>query len=82
MKISLNWLKEYVGCNLEPEKIEKILSSIGLEVEAMEEVEKIPGGLAGVVVAKVVECVKHPDADKLKVTKVDAGTGEYLQVVC
>lgn len=82
MKISLNWLKEYVKFDLQPEEAEKILSSIGLEVEAMEEVEKIPGGLKGVVVAKVVECVKHPDADKLKITKVDAGTGELLQVVC
>ncbi len=82
MKISLNWLKEYVKFDLQPEEAEKILSSIGLEVEAMEEVEKIPGGLKGVVVAKVVECVKHPDADKHKITKVDAGTGELLQVVC
>ncbi len=82
MKISLNWLKEYVKFDLQPEEAEKILSSIGLEVEAMEEVEMIPGGLKGVVVAKVVECVKHPDADKLKITKVDAGTGELLQVVC
>ena len=82
MKISLKWLKEYLSCELEPSAIEHILSSIGLEVEAMEVVESVPGGLAGVVVAKVVECVKHPDADKLKVTKVDAGTGELLQVVC
>jgi phenylalanyl-tRNA synthetase beta chain len=82
MKISLNWLKKYVDFNLEAEEVEKILSSIGLEVEAMEQVEKIPGGLKGVVVGHVVECVKHPDADKLSVTKVDAGTGELLQIVC
>lgn len=82
MKISLNWLKNYVNFDLEAEQVEKILSSIGLEVEAMEQVERIPGGLKGVVVGKVVECVKHPDADKLSVTKVDAGKGELLQIVC
>lgn len=82
MKISLNWLKKYVDFDLGAEEVEKILSSIGLEVEAMEQVEKIPGGLKGVVVAKVIECVKHPDADKLSITKVDTGTGELLQIVC
>lgn len=82
MKISLNWLKTYLNLNITPEEVEKILTSIGLEVEALEKADKIPGGLKGVVVAQVMECVKHPDADKLKVTKVDAGTGELLQVVC
>ena len=82
MKISYNWLKDYVDFNLEPEKVASVLTAIGLEVEAMETVEQIPGGLAGVVVAEVVECGKHPDADKLHVTKVNAGTGELLQIVC
>ncbi len=82
MKISWNWLKNYLNTELTPEEAEKILTSVGLEVEATEQVEKIPGGLKGVIVAKVLECVKHPDADKLKVTKVDAGTGEPLQIVC
>lgn len=58
------------------------LTGLGLEVESLEEVEKVPGSLAGLVIAEVMECEKHPDADKLKVTKVDAGRGELLQVVC
>ncbi|HNW48332.1 MAG TPA: hypothetical protein PKK88_01290, partial [Bacteroidales bacterium] len=77
MKISYKWLKDYVNTDLKPSETETILSSIGLEVEAMEEVEQLPGSLEGVVVGKVVECSKHPDADKLSLTKVDAG-GEEL----
>ncbi len=82
MNISYNWLKEYVNFNLAPAEVEKILTSIGLEVEHFEEVEEIPGGLAGVVVAEVLECENHPDSDHLHVTKVNAGTGEPLQIVC
>ena len=82
MNISYNWLKEYVKFDLTPVEIEKILTSIGLEVEHFEEVEEIPGGLAGVVVAEVLECENHPDSDHLHVTKVNAGTGEPLQIVC
>ncbi|MDZ4059482.1 MAG: phenylalanine--tRNA ligase subunit beta, partial [Bacteroidales bacterium] len=82
MKISYNWLKRYLSIDLDPSEVEKILTSIGLEVEAMEEVEDIPGGLAGVVVGEVVECAKHPDADKLSVTKVNTGSGELLNIVC
>jgi len=82
MKISYNWLKNYVNINLQPEETARILNSIGLEVEAMESVEEIPGGLEGVVVGEVVECIKHPDADKLSLTKVDAGGEELLQIVC
>ena len=82
MNISYNWLKEYVKFDLAPAEVEKILTSIGLEVEHFEEVEEIPGGLAGVVVAEVLECENHPDSDHLHVTKVNAGTGEPLQIVC
>lgn len=82
MNISYNWLKEYVKFDLAPTEIEHILTSLGLEVEHTEEVEEIPGGLEGVVVAHVLECVSHPDSDHLHVTKVDAGTGEPLQIVC
>ena len=82
MKISYNWLKDYLKCNLSPEEIAQALTSIGLEVDALEETEQIPGGLAGVVVAEVLECHDHPDSDHLHVTMVDAGSGEPLQVVC
>lgn len=82
MKISYNWLKRYINVNIAPEELAAILTSIGLEVEATEEAEDIPGGLAGVVVGHVVECSKHPDADKLSLTKVDTGSGELLQIVC
>jgi phenylalanyl-tRNA synthetase beta chain len=82
MNISYNWLKEYVKFNLSPAEVEKIITSIGLEVEHFEEVEEIPGGLAGVVVAEVLTCDIHPDSDHLHVTKVNAGEGEPLQIVC
>ncbi len=82
MTISYNWLSEYLPVKVEPEKLSDILTSIGLEVESMERVEDIKGGLAGLLVAEVVTCVKHPDADKLKVTTVNAGSGELLTIVC
>lgn len=82
MKISLNWLKQYLDINLDPEKIGEILTDIGLELEGMEQVESVRGGLEGVVIGKVVECGKHPNADKLSVTKVDIGNGDLLSIVC
>jgi phenylalanyl-tRNA synthetase beta chain len=82
MTISYNWLSEYLPESIEPEKLSKILTSIGLEVESMENAETIKGGLKGLVVGEVVECKKHPDADKLSLTKVSIGTGEPLQIVC
>lgn len=82
MKVSYNWLKQYTDITATPEELDKILTDTGLEVEGVEKVEAIKGGLAGVVVGEVVECEKHPDADKLKVTKVDVGTDELLQIVC
>lgn len=82
MKISCNWLKDYLKCDLSAEKMAEALTSIGLEVDSLEQVEAVPGGLAGVVVAEVVECEAHPDSDHLHVTKLNAGDGELLQVVC
>ena len=78
MNISYNWLKDYVKFDLDPDKVQAILTSSGLELEAYEQVEEIPGGLAGVVVAEVLECADHPDSDHLHVTKVNMGSGEPL----
>ena len=82
MKLALNWLKEYTDINLPPQKVGEILTDIGLEVEGEEEIESIPGGLTGLVVGHVKECGKHPNADKLSLTKVDVGAEELLQIVC
>ena len=82
MTVSYNWLKDYLKFDLSPEKVAEILTFTGLEVEHVETVEQIPGGLAGVVVAEVLECVAHPDSDHLHVTKLNIGSGEPLQVVC
>ena len=82
MKISYNWLKQYVDFTLTPEDVSEILTNTGLEVEEFETWESVKGGLKGVVIGEIKECVQHPDADKLKVTKVDIGTGELLQIVC
>ena len=82
MTISYNWLSEYLPEIVHPEELSKILTSIGLEVETLEKYEELKGGLKGLVIGEVLECEKHPDADKLSITKVDIGTGESLQIVC
>jgi phenylalanyl-tRNA synthetase beta chain len=82
MKISYNWLKNYVDFNLTPQDLGEVLTGVGLEVEDVIFFESIKGSLAGVVIGEVVECEKHPDADKLSVTRVNVGTGELLQIVC
>ena len=82
MVVSFNWLKDYLKFDLSPEQVEKIITSTGLEVEHMETTEQIPGGLAGVIVAEVVECTEHPDSDHLHITKLNTGAAELLQVVC
>ncbi|MES2004586.1 MAG: phenylalanine--tRNA ligase subunit beta [Bacteroidota bacterium] len=82
MTISYNWLCDYLPEAIEPEKLAKILTSIGLEVESLEKYENIKGGLAGLVIGEVLECAQHPNADKLKVTKVNIGAAEPLQIVC
>ncbi|MFN5417613.1 MAG: phenylalanine--tRNA ligase subunit beta [Flavobacteriia bacterium] len=81
MKISYNWLKDYVQTDLSVDEISKILTETGLEVDGVEKVEAVKGGLEGVVVGEVLTCEKHPDADKLKVTTVTVG-GEAMQIVC
>ena len=82
MKLSYSWLKDYLKCELSPAQVAEAMTSIGIEVDGVEESEEIPGGLAGVVVAKVLECEPHPDSDHLHITKVDDGTPEPLTVVC
>ena len=82
MNISYNWLKDYLKFDLSAGDVARILTSTGLEVEHVETVEQIPGGLAGVIVAEVVECVAHPDSDHLHVTKLNTGASEPVQVVC
>ena len=82
MKISLNWLKEYIEIPESPEEIAHVLTMTGLEVEGLEVVETVKGGLKGVVVGEVLECSKHPNADKLSVTKVDIGDDGLVPIVC
>jgi phenylalanyl-tRNA synthetase beta chain len=82
MKVSLNWLKDYIDIDLGAQEVSEILTGIGLEEEGMDKVESIQGGLEGVVVGYVLECGKHPDADRLSLTKVDVGGEEPLQIVC
>ncbi|MAT55115.1 MAG: phenylalanine--tRNA ligase subunit beta [Saprospirales bacterium] len=82
MTISLNWLRQYIDTDLGAEEIADMLTSLGLEVEGMEEVESIKGGLKGVVIGEVLEAKKHPNADRLSLTRVNIGKDEPLQIVC
>ncbi len=82
MKISYNWLRDYINFDIESHKLATILTAIGLEVESMEEWESVKGGLKGVVIGEVLTCKKHPDADKLSVTTVNIGSGEPVHIVC
>jgi len=82
MKISHNWLKQFIAVEQSPEEISKILTSIGLEVESIESFQTIKGGLKGIVVGKVLTREKHPGADKLSCTTVNIGSGEPLKIVC
>lgn len=82
MTISYNWLSDYLPVSVDPERLSRILTSIGLEVENMEPYESIKGGLKGLVVGKVRSCERHPNADKLTLTKVDTGGEELLSIVC
>ena len=79
MKFSENWLREHVSIDATSEELERRLTMIGLEVEG---VQRLGDGLDGVVVAKILSCEKHPQADRLQVCRVDAGQGEPLQIVC
>ena len=82
MKISINWLKEYVQTDSNPVEISEILTNLGLEVEKIESFESIKGGLEGVIAGKVIECVKHPNADRLKLTTIDLGNDKISEIVC
>ena len=82
MKISLNWLKDYIDLPESTEDIAHMLTMSGLEVEGIENVEAIKGGLKGIVIGEVLECSKHPNADTLSTTLVDIGEGQTLPIVC
>lgn len=82
MRISYNWLKNFITLDKTPEELSLILTDIGLEVESLEVEQSIPGGLEGLVVGEVLTCEQHPNADKLKVTTVNIGSGEPLHIVC
>ena len=81
MNISYNWLKRYIDLKDDAQTVAKILTSIGLEVGTVEEVESIRGGLKGLVVGEVLSCEPHPNSDHLHLTKVNIGT-EVLPIVC
>src|SRR6476469_4561219 len=82
MTISYKWLGEYLPVEVDPERLSRILTSIGLEVEAMHHYEEARGGLKGLVIGEVLSTEKHPNADKLTLTTVNIGNGEPLQIVC
>ncbi|RZS93533.1 phenylalanine--tRNA ligase subunit beta [Aquimarina brevivitae] len=82
MKISFNWIKQFIDIDWTAEETGELLTDLGLEVEGIEPFQSVKGGLEGVVVGHVLECTKHPNADKLKLTKVDVGQGDPVQIVC
>ncbi|MEE9407822.1 MAG: phenylalanine--tRNA ligase subunit beta [Polaribacter sp.] len=82
MKISYNWLKQFLQTDWDATKTGELLTDLGLEVEGIETKESIKGSLQGIVVGKVLTCIQHPNADRLKITTVDLGYGEPVQIVC
>lgn len=82
MKISYNWLKTLINIDIDANEVAKLLTASGLEVESVESFESVKGGLKGIVVGEVIEKVKHPEADKLSLTKVNVGGTELLNIVC
>ena len=82
MKISYNWLKQFLNIDWEVDKTAELLTDLGLEVEGIENFESVKGGLKGVVVGEVMRCEKHPNADRLKITQVNIGSAEHVQIVC
>ncbi len=82
MKISYNWLKQFIKLDWQAEKVGELLTDLGLEIEGIDTYQSIKGGLEGVIVGQVLSCEQHQNADKLKVTKVDLGYGEPVQIVC
>ena len=81
MKISYNWIKRFLKVDLPHNQISEMLTDLGLEVEGVSPFESVRGGLKGVIVGKVLNCIQHPNADRLKVTQVDLG-GDKVQIVC
>ncbi len=82
MNISYNWLTQFIDLDKTPAELDHILTSTGLEVDGIERVDLIPGGLSGVVIGTVLTCERHPDADKLRITTVDIGADQPLNIVC
>lgn len=82
MKISYNWLRDYIDLKISPDEVSSILTDIGLEVEAVTQFQSVKGGFKDLVVGEVLTCEKHPNADKLSVTTVDVGSGDPLHIVC
>lgn len=82
MQISYNWLKDFIQTAKTPEELSGILTDIGLEVEALDTVQRVPGGLEGLVIGAVETCVQHPNADRLRLTTVNVGHDQPLQIVC
>jgi phenylalanyl-tRNA synthetase beta chain len=82
MKISYNWIKQFLKIDASTEDVSNMLTDLGLEVEIVEKYQSVKGGLEGVVVGHVLTCEKHPDADRLNITTVDLGTGTPVQIVC
>ena len=82
MKISYNWLKEYLDFDLDHNSVSEILTDLGLEVEGISKYESIPGSLEGVIVGKITSLKKHPNADRLNITTVDIGEKDELQIIC
>jgi len=82
MKISYNWLKNYINTDIDPEKISDILTDSGLEIDGMTKIQTIKGGLEGLIVGEVLTKEKHPDADKLNCTTINVGDKESLNIVC
>ncbi|MFM2010184.1 MAG: hypothetical protein RLZZ479_575, partial [Bacteroidota bacterium] len=82
MKISYNWIKQFIKIDWQSEETAALLTDLGLEVEVVEKYQSVKGGLDGIVVGQVLTCVPHPDADRLKITTVDLGDGVPVQIVC
>ena len=82
MKISYNWLKQFLKTDWTPEQTSELLTDLGLEVEGLETYQSVTGGLEGIIVGEVLTCVKHPNADKLKLTTINVGGDTPLQIVC
>jgi len=82
MRISYNWLKEYLNFNTSPAETASQLTNCGLEVESMEELSSVKGGMKGLIVGEVITCERHPSADRLSITTVDIGIGENKKIVC